>query len=113
MEKMSKHLQYIDDLSLSPLLLACCITSHDYRNAFTILREQGCIELTNQSFRYGDTSGINTGLEEQDEKTLLLNTYINIGEYLAMVGGHLGCHKFLEEIFFQVVELKNRHVKAL
>lgn len=88
------------------MLLAACITSKDYRDAFKILREQGCELITNR-FYYDDTKEICTGLEKHGTKDLNLMAYIAIGEYRQ-------CRWWVRhvnipnEIFHIVVELKNR-----
>ncbi|MEV3830133.1 hypothetical protein RI534_12900 [Aeromonas allosaccharophila] len=103
----SRHLKNIDDEEYSPLLLAACITSKDYRDAFKILRDQGCELITNK-FYYDDTKAICTGLENHGTKELNLMAYIAIGEYLANVGSGAGMSTYLNEIFHILVELKNR-----
>ena len=103
----SRHLKNIDDEEYSPLMLAACITSKDYRDAFKILREQGCELITNK-FYYDDTRKICTGLESHGTKELNLMAYIAIGEYLSNAGGVSCMSKYLNEIFHIVVELKNR-----
>jgi hypothetical protein len=35
-----EHLKHLTDNNRSPLLLAACITGHDYNDALMILREQ-------------------------------------------------------------------------
>ncbi|CAJ1759954.1 hypothetical protein WH06_24315 [Aeromonas salmonicida subsp. salmonicida] len=101
------HLRHINDEEFSPLLLAACITGHDYRDAFKILREQGC-SLINKKFYYDDTHKISTGLESVNQQKLTLMAYVSIGEYLAKTGGDEGIQQHLNDIFYQVVELKNR-----
>lgn len=102
----SRHLKNIDDEEYSPLLRAACITSKDYRDAFKILRGQGCELITNK-FYYDDTK-ICTGHENHGTKELNLMAYIAIGEYLANVGGGAGMSTYLNEIFHILVELENR-----
>lgn len=100
-----KHLKNLHT-DLSPLTLAACITGRDYLDAIKILRGQGC-ELANK-LNLSKIQEVNTNLEDKNIEEVTLNAYIEIGEYLAFVGGKENIINLLESIFYHVVELKKR-----
>ncbi|KHE94717.1 hypothetical protein NX85_22805, partial [Aeromonas salmonicida subsp. salmonicida] len=64
--------------SLALYCLPLASRVHDYRDAFKILREQGC-SLINKKFYYDDTHKISTGLESVNQQNLTLMAYVSIG----------------------------------
>lgn len=99
-----EHLKHLTDDDKSPLLLAACITGHDYNDALMILREQGCKFAG--TVKAGDR--IETGLMSLTCEALEHQAYKSIGEYLAFAGGTSAIPVHLEEITLAVAELRNR-----
>lgn len=111
MQKINSRFAHLKDLDgdNSPLILAACLTGHDYNNALRVLAGQGYVPARHLS-RWDDkaVAAINTGLTEQTRQEIELSAYVLIGEYLAHCGGAEAMRGYLEQIFKCTVELLKR-----
>lgn len=98
--KEGEHLKHLDCTEYSPLLLAACITGHDYNDALKILREQK--KLADNKVSYFEN------LNEIPFQSIEHCAYELIGEYLANCGGVDCRDETLLRIRELVLELQKR-----